>query len=260
MVLSKDEFIFLITVFVLSALTLILFFIVVLYVNVKIRKQKEIEKLEAVLRTQESERQRISEDLHDDIGPMLSAIKLQVNSINHISADEVASTVNDTTLNLDRVIGEVRRIVRNISPFNIESDGLVATIENFRSTIQKSNKICFVFEHEGMATRFTPVVELNIYRIVHELINNSLKHSNCTEITVVLKRYSKKSVLMYIDNGNVNISKLSADGMGMKNINNRVSLLNGKMSGKKDFSNGAFYYIVFDNQLIKDAFTSERKN
>jgi signal transduction histidine kinase len=73
MVLSKDAFIYLIFIVATAILMLLLFFIVVLILNIRIRKQKEIEKLNAVITTQENERKRIAEDLHDEIGPMLSA-------------------------------------------------------------------------------------------------------------------------------------------------------------------------------------------
>ena len=67
---------------------LLLFFIIMIVLNVKIRKQKEIEKLNAILTTQENERKRIAEDMHDDIGPMLSAIKLQINSFTSVPLKE----------------------------------------------------------------------------------------------------------------------------------------------------------------------------
>src|ERR1043165_9819500 len=136
MLLSKEEFLYLICIVAITILLLLLFFIVVLVLNVKIRKQKEIEKLNAAITTQENERKRIAEDLHDDIGPMLSAIKLQINSFQTEPPEKLSSGVKQTSMHLDNVIQNIRSIVRNLSPAYMNRKGLIASIEDFEKLVE----------------------------------------------------------------------------------------------------------------------------
>src|SRR4030095_7257445 len=104
MVLSKEEYLYLIGIVALGFVLLLAFFIIVMFRNIKIRKQSEIEKLNAVILTEENERSRIAEDMHDEIGPMLSAIKLQINAFGSSqSKQELAEAIAQTSVHLDTV-------------------------------------------------------------------------------------------------------------------------------------------------------------
>lgn len=252
MVLSKDEFIFAISIIALAFLILLMFFLLVIVLNGKIRKQKEIQKLEAVLETQESERKRIAEDLHDEIGPMLSAIKLRMSSFTFSqTTQELETNIKETSTYLDIVIKNVRSIVRNLTPLTISNNGLIQSIEEFRDSIEKSNRATFSFVHLGIIGKWKTDAEAAIYRIVSEMINNSLRHSNCDHIDLVLRMYSKSFLLMYIDNGTISANgKIQSEGNGLKNIASRVRLLNGEIISCEDFTKGAFYSITFENNKI----------
>ena len=250
MVLSKDEFFYLIFMIAAAILMLLLFFIAVLILNVKIRKQKEIEKLNAIITTQENERKRIAEDLHDEMGPMLSAIKLQINNF-VLAKDELEKNVKETSNHLDTVIQNIRRVVRNLSPSKLHSQGLIQSIEEFRVIIEKNNKIRFNLYHEGINNKWHEQAEAGIYRIVHELINNSLKHSNCNEINIALRVYEKVCLILYVDNGSIPENGVPKErGFGLQNIQTRVQMLKGKLETHPDFSRGAFYEIKIENKNL----------
>ncbi len=252
MALSKDEFIYLIGLVAFAFLLLFLFFVFVMILNVKIRKQKEIEKLNAILATQEDERKRIAEDMHDEIGPMLAAIKLQINTfLNVQSKEELEKSISETSGYMNVVIQNIRSAVRNLSPSNLTSNGLIQSIEDFRSIIEKDNRIRFCFMNEGIRGEWKPNAEATIYRMVNEMINNSLKHSNCNRINLAFRMYKRYFLILYTDNGNLQADfKNTSNGMGVKNIFSRVNMLNGKMSTHRDFSQGAFYHITFENKNI----------
>lgn len=220
--------------------------------NGRKRKQKEIQALNAVLEMQESERKRIAEDLHDELSPMLSAVKLKINSIRQMqSTDEIEQIVKETTTYVDSIIQDVRLVVRNLSPTNLSKYGLVQSIEDFKNTVEKNNRIKFDFMHEGLEKRFKESAEINIYRILSEMINNSVKHSNCDAIKLLIKVYKDKTSILYTDNGQkIQTEEKSHAGMGLRNITSRVNLFKGELHKKKDFSTGAFYQILFDNHIL----------
>jgi signal transduction histidine kinase len=252
MVLSKGEFLYLISIIAFGFLMLLLFFLIVMVLNVRIRKQKEIEKLNAILETQENERKRIAEDMHDEIGPMLSAIKLQINSFLSLQTKEdLESNIKETSGYLNVIIQNVRNVVRNLSPANLSNHGLVKSIEDFRNIIEKDGHIRFNFMNEGIGSRWKETAEINIYRMVNEMINNSLKHSNCNEINLALRMYEKEFLVLYTDNGSIQeANAVNSSGMGVKNISSRANMMNGKVSTYRDFTRGAFYFITFENRNI----------
>jgi signal transduction histidine kinase len=252
--LPKDQFLFFIVVIAIVFFILFLFFILVIILNVKKRKQKEIEALNAVINMQESERRRIAGDMHDQIGPMLSAIKLKINSIRQMkNSSEIDDTVKETTKYVDTLISDMRQVVRNLSPTNLNRHGLIQAIEDFKSVIEQNNNMRFEFMHEGMGSRMKENAEINIYRIVAELINNSLKHSECTVIKLLMKKYENKTIIIYSDDGiNVKSEKLPVPGMGLKSIESRIKSFKGTLHRKEGFDEGAYYSITFDNYILLD--------
>lgn len=250
--LPKEQFIYFTAVIAITFFLLAAFFILVIIFNVRKRKQKEVEALNAVIDMQESERKRIANDMHDQVGPMLSAIKLKINSIKQIKdLTEIDYIIRESTSNMDTLIQDIRQVVRNLSPTMLSKYGLIQTIEDFKNVIERNNEIQFEFFHDGLYARMSEKAEINIYRIVAELINNSLKHSGCTLIKLTMKMHVKKTTITYTDNGiNSNSDSVSSSGMGLKSIESRVNSFNGKLIFKGNFSGGANYQIIFDNYIL----------
>ena len=249
MQLSKDEFLWLIGIVATTFLVLAVFFISVLLINSRNRRLKKIEILNAMLVIQESERKRIAEDLHDDIGPMLAAIKLQINSYSSFTAEDLTKNIKETSKHLDSMIHNIRRIVKNLSPTNLNRNGLISSIQDFGILIEREGKIHFKFIHDDLF-RLSEHAETNIYRIIYEMINNSLKHSNCDLISLSITRNKDSLVIIYTDNGNLPDTPNKGDGIGVRNIEQRVRLLNGAISKSENFSEGAFYQITFNNKNL----------
>jgi len=249
--LQKDQFLFFVVTSAFSIFILFLLFIFIRILNLKRRKQKEIEALNAMIDMQEIERKRLADDMHDQIGPMLSAIKLKINAIRQMhEASEIRDVINETNSYIDVLIQDVRQVVRNLSPTNLEKQGLIQTIQDFKGVIEKNN-IRFEFAHEGIENSMKEKAKINIYRIVAELINNSIRHSHCTLIKLVMKVYEKKTIILYTDNGSGNQEEQMEDhGLGLKNIESRVASFRGQLFQKKDFTDGAFYQISFDNYIL----------
>jgi len=252
MAMQKDQLTYILLIIAISLLLLAVIFILFLVQNAKIRNQKQIESLNSVFEMQENERKRISMDLHDEIGPMLSAIKLRIYSIRQLrNQSEIENMVSEVAVHLDTLIQDVRQIIRNLSPTNLRKAGLIHTIETFKNAIECNNNIRFEFMHEGLEVPMNEKAELNIYRIVSEFINNSLRHSQCSLIKLIIKRYAEKTLILYSDNGNKKEKSIAINmGMGLQNIESRVNYFQGSIYRKPDFAEGAFYQISFDNRTL----------
>lgn len=251
MELSKDEFLYLIGLISFSILFIISVFISFIILSVKKRQKEEIKKLQAIISAEDSERTRIAKDLHDDLGPLLSGIKLQINLLDkNTDAVRMEEVLAETSAELDNAITNVRYVVRNLMPPGLEKYGLVKCISDFQSVISKSKNTHFEFSHSGLDKRFSPIAELNIFRIIHELINNSLKHSTGNLIKLDLNLNEEKFVIDYKDNGNALSEKKSIPGMGLSNIESRINLFNGLLMKAVDFSKGADYHIEFKSYKL----------
>jgi signal transduction histidine kinase len=145
---------------------------------------------------------------------------------------------------------DVRKIIRNITPNKWERCGLIKSIEEFRNLIQKNN-IEFDFRHEVSENDLNEKARLNIYRIIMELINNSIKHSHCKIIQLLFKTYSEKTMICYLDDG---CGKWSIEnmhsGMGLKSMKARVEALGGKIDFINNFQNDVFCQILLDNKIL----------
>jgi signal transduction histidine kinase len=174
-----------------------------------------------IIETQETERQRLAKDLHDDLGGTLSAIKGRV-------ANE---KVQSETLNLvEKAINDLRLVSRNLMPPELANEGLVRAVYYTIERIQSTSDIAFTFITFGEERRLKQDIELNIYRMIAELINNILKHSKAKKAVIQLIYYKDYLSISVEDDGS-GIKKSPNDwGIGLKNINSRVEFLQAKIN------------------------------
>lgn len=194
--------------------------ILLLYKELKTKTQFLEEAQLSIIQTQEAERQRIARDLHDDLGGTLSAIKGKI-------ANEKASP---EAINLvEKAIDDLRYISRNLSPPELENDGLVISIKNTIDRIQNVSNINFTFITFGEKQRLHQDFKLNIYRIITELINNIQKHSKAQNAIIQLIYYQESLQILVEDDGvGIKSDKINW-GIGLKNINSRVEFLGAKL-------------------------------
>jgi signal transduction histidine kinase len=204
--------------------------------NTSFRYELSIAKTELVkqvIETQETERQRLAKDLHDELGGTLSIIKAKI----------AQETSNPATVNLvEKAIDDLRLVSRNLMPPELAAEGLSHAIYYTLERIQSSSDIEFTFVTFGKEQRQSQETELNIYRIVTELLNNILKHSKATKAVVQLIYYADSLSIIVEDNG-VGIKKAQTDwGIGLKNINSRVEFLNARIN--MDFGIGGTTIMI----------------
>lgn len=187
-----------------------------------IKHQTEL--LRATIKSQEVERDRIGRDLHDEVGMMLSTIKL------HLTRNQ--SDEAHLQYLLDDVIDSVRTISTELKPVVLESLGLTESIKDMLSKVSRSGdfEVSFINEYVGGVPKLN---ELMLYRIVQELLSNSIKHSKGSEIHISLIDDNGVLKMIYLDNGTGfenNESEGHRRGLGMKNIESRVNILGGDLS------------------------------
>ncbi|GAB2623044.1 ATP-binding protein [Emticicia sediminis] len=174
-----------------------------------------------VANAQETERQRLAKDLHDDLGGTLSAIKGKI-------ANEKVSL---EAINLvERAIDDLRYISRNLAPPELENDGLIQVLHNTIDRIQISSNIKFTFITFGEPQQLNQDEKLNVYRIITELINNILKHSKATKAIIQLIYYQESLNIIVEDDGIGIKSDKNNWGIGLKNITSRVEFLGAKLN------------------------------
>lgn len=185
--------------------------------------------LTAVLRTEEKFRSRYSRELHDGMGPLLSSAKMSMSVLAKRAEDEEnRELIASTSAVIDEAIRSLREISNNLSPQVLNDFGLVRGITNFINKNPQLRTIEMRFDTNLRKERFDHDIEVILYRVICELINNSLKHSGCTKIELDLQLVYDRIYLTYRDNGRGFDTQAVADyGMGMSNLTSRIHSLGG---------------------------------
>jgi signal transduction histidine kinase len=227
-------------IFLLSIIV-VLFFIIYqrrLFAQQTRHQEKEAQHqrdlLKAVIASQEIERNRIGKELHDDIGAMLTTTKIYTNQLSpELSPNEWNAITQKIGSFFDDMIQNTRRISQDLRPVILENLGLIEAIEQLIKPLNDSKILQIYFEFEKIEIHHKSI-ELNLYRVVQEMLANTLKHANASEVKIYLKKENDTLILNYQDDGNgIDTNKtLREKGIGLKNIESRISILDGKIAFK----------------------------
>ena len=196
------------------------------WLNLNLRKKNILSEISGL----EKERARIASDPHDELGPLLSVVKMRINSF-ELTDPEDRIQLEKTNHHIDDVIQRMREISFDLMPNSLLKKGLAIALDEYIHFLKKETNIRFTFINELDA----PIDEdksVNIYRIIQEIIHNAIKHSNATEIMIGLKMNKNKIWLVVSDNGKgFDYKKELAEnaGIGLGSIHNRAQIAGGKM-------------------------------
>jgi signal transduction histidine kinase len=178
-----------------------------------------------IISAQEQERQRISQDLHDDLGSTLSMLKFRLEESNKTFDNQLFTEISIT----NKAVEDLRQISYNLMPTMFLQRGLLIALEEFITINKIDSKVDFI--SSGTTRRLDIDTELNIFRIIKELLNNALKHAKATKIELQLIYYEQFIYLSVEDNGiGLEEKQAKIKGNGLKNINLRVNYLHGKQT------------------------------
>lgn len=242
--------------FMIVSIALIVFF----YFSRKKIIQKELEKkdlilahqrdqLHAVLITQEEERKRIAQDLHDDISSKLNVVSLNsylLTSANLTEAETKQITTNIINLTA-KALDNSRKIAHNLLPPVFDKFGLHAGVEELCEEFESSKSLKVFYQNKIDFNENEKNKHLHVFRILQELMNNSLRHGKATEISIIFDKVNGINSCIYKDNGIGFDSKKSENqkGLGMKNIDSRISFLNGNIEISSEINKGIDVFFTF---------------
>lgn len=207
-----------------------------------IRERSEQKLLSAVIRTEENERKRFAKELHDGIGPLLSVAKMLLSGISYDKTSDMNTKIVDNTSQvIDEAIVTVREISASLSPHTLNHFGLKIALESLINKLKPVKKLTFNFETNIGKSRINYNIEVIIYRVLCELINNTIKHADATLVNIVLNLDKPILHIEYSDNGigfNSSSNSIISNGIGLDNIINRLESVNGDIELQSDEGKG----------------------
>lgn len=212
----------------------------------RLEREKQLVAVQATLDGEAAERTRLAKDLHDGLGGMLSAVKM---NLPQVKGDAVLETVDvsrfQTALGmLDNSIQELRRVAHHMMPESLLRYGLKVSLADFCAAIPTTD-----FHYFGDEARLPGKMEIMVYRCIHELVNNALKHAEADNINVQLVQEPDRISFTVQDDGKGFDPQTAAEGMGMQNIRQRVAAFQGKLDV---FSSGEGTEVHVELELTKN--------
>lgn len=240
-VFQENNLISLMAIGILIMLAFALAFVVFVNYSQKkiLKEQMQVQKLafhhqEELLHshilTQEAERKRIARDLHDEIGSKLNVIFLNIHRLKELTSanQEIHPITNEIESVINTTIDSTRLISHELLPPTLEEFGLVETIRELQHSYNKLGKIHIEFNSMENGNNIqNKLIELNLFRVIQELVSNSIKHGKSTEIDMKLWAETDSIKLIYNDNGTGFDSTQveTFKGLGMKNIQSRLQMI-----------------------------------
>ncbi len=198
-----------------------------------LKKQSESRVLSAIIKTEENERLKFSKELHDGLGPLLSSIKMSISALEAGSREPADKKILDNTSKLiDESVATIKEISNKLSPHILNNFGLLKAVRSFIDRIETPGNLQIKVNSNIEDTRFDYNIEVVLYRIICELINNTVKHADASEINVDLYYNDNRLTLDYFDNGKgFDTEKVLSlqPGMGYSNIQSRIKSINGTL-------------------------------
>ncbi|MCB0450449.1 MAG: sensor histidine kinase [Confluentibacter sp.] len=217
----------------------------------ELEKEKQLAATEAVLKGEAQERSRLAKDLHDGLGGMLSGIKYSFQTMkgNLIMTPENQQAFERSMDMLDSSIKEMRRVAHNMMPESLVRFGLDTALKDYCTSVSKSGALQVSYQSIGLANyTFDQTMAISIYRIIQELIGNTLKHGAAKNAIVQVTKSDNLLAVTVEDDGkgfDTNMIELSK-GIGYTNIKHRVDFLKGKLDINSEEGKGTSVHIEFE--------------
>jgi signal transduction histidine kinase len=200
------------------------------------RRKTEKRFLTAIIQTEEAERTRIAKDLHDGMGPLLSAVKMSVSTLEQLAADKQSLTIiRNATETVDEAIRSLKEISDHLSPHVLANFGMIRALANYVQKINQTGQLDIAFQTSLRSERFDENVEVVVYRVASELINNTIQHAQASRAVMAIAHEAGELILDYQDNGigfeaERAMRENTREGSGLTNIQSRIKSLRGELT------------------------------
>jgi signal transduction histidine kinase/Tfp pilus assembly protein PilF len=213
----------------------------------QLEEEKRLMAARLLVEGQEEERKRIAQELHDGLGVLLSATKMQFTSIKDLSP-ESKPVVEKATQMLEQATGDVRKISHNMMPGLLTKMGLNEALEELFDNLNETEELTATYEITGeLKERLPENKEIMLYRIIQELVNNTLKHAKAYNISLKINVFPGMLHIKFSDDGKgFDVEETLESGtraFGLRNLESRVSFLNGEMNIQSEPGKGVIYII-----------------
>lgn len=222
--------------------------ILVVFITTMIRHQRRNAwmnkvKIRAEINTLEKERKRIATDLHDELGPILSAVRIQINHL-QLEKEEDKKIIMFANKHIDDILAKTREISYNLLPNTLVRKGLVKAVQEYISKLRETHELGITFV--GSDIELPIETSVNIYRIIQEIIHNTIKHAEAVQLVVSLEKSGNKLILMTADDGkgfDYDGKIETSEGLGLMNLQSRAEILNAKFNFRSIPGYGTQYVI-----------------
>lgn len=259
--LPNVPLILLVGTFILLLLCGAVIFFVLLYQRKVLQSKLDIQNLQtdhqkkllvATINSQEKERTRVGQELHDSVGAMLSAIRLNMKMLMQDPALFQKSS-DEITSYLDQTIETVRNISHNLYPAGLKTFGMIGVLKEYIEKFNTSDQLTISLQENGERRRLDPNTELIIFRILQELIHNAVKHSRASTITISMDwRDAQLSIEVRDDGVGFTSDQLDPGkrGLGLYNISNRAEVIDAKVNFNNTENGGACIDLQVPYQTV----------
>jgi signal transduction histidine kinase len=217
----------------------------------ELNHQKDL--LEAVISSQETERQRIGSDLHDEVGTVLSSLRMLIEKHESPVQDVATEAFNTQSKEMiDRVVKQVREIAHNLSPHINGEHGLHDALYALCDTVNATGtvQVTSMFNETSVPKNLPEATALSLYRVLAELINNTLKHAHAKNIIISIETTNNQLEITYTDDGVGFLTRTASAGMGLQNIESRISVTGGRYTMHSSPGNGMQLHITLPQQSL----------
>ena len=213
-----------------------------------LRKQNESRVLSAIIKTEENERLKFAKDLHDGLGPILSSVKMAISALSRsITKENDQKIVENTAKLIDESLVSLKEISNKLSPHILNNFGLLKAIESFISKLGTGGNFQIDLKNNIENKRFDYNVEVVLYRVICELIANTINHAGASWISIIIDKGDNYIKVIYTDNGigfDEKILETQTKGMGYSNIRSRIKSLNGDFEIETKPNEGVYIKIL----------------
>lgn len=211
-----------------------------------LNQQRELDMLKAIMEGEEAERQRVGQELHDGVSGLLSAIKMNLVTLRLNRKDIAEENHFVTTIELaDEAADELRKTAHNLVPASLSKNGISMAVSNFCERINISSSTNIELQESGTAKRLDAAKELIIYRTIQELVHNIIKHAKASQGIVSISWQEDVLLVTVEDNGVGTPITKNTTGIGMDNIQKRITTLNGTIEISNLPGEGTSIYMEF---------------
>jgi len=206
-------------------------------------QQQEVQTAYALLEGQDKERKRIASELHDNLGSILTSLNMFSDALvtkkDSKQIEQIASKISETAQMANK---EVRKISHSLDSGLLNHFGLKTAITQLMEAVETSKSILIELELQ-IEDQLANETGLEIYRVIQELVNNTLKHASCTKIRLDISHIENEMSIIFQDNGVGFAPSTVERGMGLNNIGKRISKLGGGLSIESEPGKGSTFII-----------------